>query len=59
MTNTKRALLQAIGVGTFLGVAAGTVANGNQFGAATYILAVIGLALWLVMTFAVHPRAES
>jgi Na+-translocating ferredoxin:NAD+ oxidoreductase RnfA subunit len=59
MTNTKRRMLQAVGVGMFLGVAAGTVANGNQFGAVTYVLAVAGLALWLVMTFAVHPRAES
>jgi type IV secretory pathway TrbD component len=59
MTNTKRRMLQAVGVGMLLGVAVGTVANGNQFGAATYILAVIGLALWLVMTFAVHPRTET
>jgi type IV secretory pathway TrbD component len=59
VTNSKRAMLQAVGVGMFLGVASGTAANGNQFGAVTYILAAIGLALWLAMTFAVHPRAES
>jgi type IV secretory pathway TrbD component len=59
MTTTKRRMLQALGVGMLLGVAVGTVANGNQFGVATYILAAIGLALWLVMTFAVHPRTES
>lgn len=58
MTATKRALLQAVGVGTFLGVAAGTVANGNPFGVVTYVLAGVGLALWMAMTFAVHPRTE-
>jgi hypothetical protein len=55
MTSTKRATLQAVGVGMFLGVIVGSAANGNPFGAATYVLAAIGLALWVAMTFAVRP----
>jgi hypothetical protein len=47
MTSTKRALLQAVGLAMFLGVLIGAAANGNPFGAITYVLAVLGLACGL------------
>jgi hypothetical protein len=56
MTSTKRATLQAVGLAMFLGVLIGAATNGNPFGAITYVLAVLGLGLWVAMTFAVRPR---
>lgn len=58
MTVAKQRLLQAVGVGMFLGVAAGTAANGNPFGAVTWVLAVAGLALWVAMTLGLRRRAS-